>query len=489
MTLDLKRRHLDYARWAEDSDFLWGSYLGGRAYHEGQYLDEYPREYPSVYTARKKRAYLLNYFASVVDAYVASIYRRDPVYEIGQSGELNPGLQAFIEDSTGEGTDLTRFSREVATFALAAERAFVGVDISEETKLPYSYLIHPANILDYSQDPVTLEIRWALIAEREIIDDDPLKKREEKELYRLWTPEEWAIFDKNAQVVSSGRNPAGRVPIIEVPGHMVRLPVWDIAQINKNIYNKSSQLDEIFVNVTFPMLYVPGGEGVEDVSTTETELSANGDVSPLKLGPARVLELPTDKELNNIIPGFLAPPDGPAKLLQDERAMLVDAIRSLAGMARRTPNGLTPQSGISKEWDFRETNERYVSFAQVMEEFALDLFSLVNAYGIPGEVNVSYNKSFQIRDFQQLIDTFILYQDAKLPPIVKKRGALDVSLAIAEEATDEEKEKIREAVESMTEFDQPALNGTVVAPDVMQRTQQIFESRFGANGSSTNGDG
>jgi hypothetical protein len=357
------------------------------------------------------------------------------------------------------------------------------VDLSNETNLPYCYLIHPANVLDYSQDPTTLEIRWALIAEKEVIDDDPFSKREERDIYRLWRPDEWVLFDKNKNVIDSGKNSAGRVPILYVPGSRVRLPVWDIASVNKRIYNMSSQLDEIFVNVTFPMLYVPGGEGVEDVSTTETELSANGDVSPLKLGPARVLELPTDKELNNIIPGFLAPPEGPAKLLQAERAMLADSILSLAGMERRRPDSLTPESGVAKEWNFRGLNERIVSFAQVMEEFAGDVFDMASAFGVDADVNVTYNKNFQTRDFQLMTETFALVQDFKLPPIVKKRFALEYALKLAEEATDDEKEEIREAVEAMTEFDQPQLTGTTVAPDVMQRTQAIFESRFG-NGSS-----
>jgi hypothetical protein len=484
LPIDLKRRHPLYESWFEDTGFLLGSYDGGKAYHDGHYLDQYPREYPSIYRERKKRAYLLNHFAAVVDAYIAAVYRRDPVYEIGETRELTPELEEFVRSSTADGMHLNIFSRQVATFALAAQRAFVGVDLSNETGLPYCYLIHPANVLDYSQDPTTLEIRWALIAEKDVIDDDPFSKREERELFRLWRPDEWVLIDKKKNVIDQGKNPAGRVPILYVPGSRARLPVYDIALINKRIYNMSSQLDEIFVNVTFPMLYVPAGEGVEDVTTTETELSANGDVSALKLGPARVLELPTDKELNNIIPGFLAPPEGPAKLLQAERAMLADAILGLAGMERRRPDSLTPESGIAKEWNFRGLNERFVSLAQVMEEFAIELFDLVNAFGIPGEVNVTYNKSFHVRDFEVLTQNHGLIEKFMLPSVVKKRSALELSLAIAEEATAEEKEEIRAAVEEMTEFDQPGLNGTVVAPDVMQRTQAIFESRFGSNGSS-----
>lgn len=461
--LNVKRRHPQYSEWRDSAALLWTSYVGGKAYHESEepvMLDKYPAEKGYEYSARRQRAYLLNFLSATVDAYVAAVFRRDPVREPGEDGgELSLGFQAFIEDATGNGTDLNEFSRDVATFALAAERAFVGVDIAPSGQ-PYAHLIHPANVIDFSE-ALDGTLNWAIVAEQEEDDSDPFKDRESEQRYRLWLPTTWTLFDKSGNQVDEGSNGAGRIPILSVPGVNVRLPVYDIALINKRIYNHCSQLDEIFYHVTFPMFYFSGGEGIEDEAGSVA--STAGDTSPIDMGPARAMEVPSHKDLNAIAPGFLAPPDGPARVLMDERQMLVDSIRSLAGLERKDPDALSPQSGVAKAYDFRETNERFVSFAQVVEEFESELFSLILDYGIAGEINVAYNKDFQVRDFQMLTDTYEKLQNFKLPPVVKKRAALDYSMAIAEEATEEEKREIRQAVEDMTEFDAPAptANGAV----------------------------
>jgi hypothetical protein len=448
--LSVRRRHPLYDEWNDTSTFLWTSYVGGRPYHEATdppFLDKYPRELQTVFTARQQRAYLMNYFASIIDAYVASVFQRDPVRTgAEESTDLSPGMQEFIEDATGEGTHLNEFSRDVATFTLAAQRAFVGVDINVAGN-PYAYLIHPANLLDFSEDEDGL-LLWAIVAEQITTDDDPYLERVEETRYRLWLPSESVLFDEQGVEIDRATNGAGIVPIIGVPGEAVRLPVYDIALINKRIYNLCSQLDEILINVTFPQLYIQSGEEIQDV----TGEAISPDVSPIAVGTSRILELPTESSMP---PGFLAPPDGPAKLHIEERQMLADAIRSLAGLERRDPDAIAPQSGVAKAYDFRETNERLVSLAQVVEEFEMELFALLGDYGIAGEVNVAYNKEFQVKDEQIMVDTFEKVAVLPLPAVVKKRGALDVSMVIAEEATEEEKQEIREAVEAMTEFDAP----------------------------------
>ena len=115
------------------------------------------------------------------------MYRRDPVREpdTEEGGELSEGFASFIEDATGNGVDLNEFSREVATFALVCERAFVGVDL-DKNKKPYAHLIHPSNIMDFSE-ALDGTLNWAIVAEQSVTDDDPFKARETEQRYRLWT--------------------------------------------------------------------------------------------------------------------------------------------------------------------------------------------------------------------------------------------------------------------------------------------------------------
>lgn len=471
-TLSTKRRHSFYEEWEKTAAFLWPSYQGGRTYHEAGMLDRYPRETNIVHAARQERAYLLNFFAVTVDAYVSAVFRRDPVREplqeslqeplqeslqeplvesqaavgIGQetSAQLSAGFAAFVEDTTGTGTPLNDFSREVAVFALAAERAFVGVDINEAGR-PYAYMIHPTNLLDFSEERDGT-LSWAIVAEERAEDRDPYIDRKEYRYHRLWTPDETVLFNSQGSEIDRKRNSAGRVPIIAVPGVVVGFPAYDAALVNKRIYNLCSQLDEILVNVTFPQFYYQGEGGVED----ETGDAISPDVSPIVLSTARALEVSMD---SSMAPGFLAPPDGPAKLHMEERDRLVAAIYSLAGLERKDPDSQTPQSGVAKAYDFRETNERFVALAQVIENFERELFGLLSDYGVAGEVNVTYSKDFNVRDFTAMLDNFLKIAGAPLPDEAKKRAALEVSMYIAEEAEEEEKKLIREAVENMPSFD------------------------------------
>lgn len=448
--LDLKRLHPDYDDWNETVSFLHATYVGGRAYRAIDALDQYPRELPVIYEARKARAYYHNLQAAVIDAYVSEVYKRDPVREPGDvdeeadgDTELGPAMNAFQKDATGSGESLTRFVKEQMTFALAAERSYVLVDVSE-SGLPYAHAVHPANLLDFSRDRYGSYL-WALIAEEAVTDDDPFTERVVERQYRLWTPSEWTLYDSNAAIKDSGSNDAGVVPLVEIPGVEVSLPVYDIALLVKRIYNLGSQLDEILVNQTFSQMYMQG-EGVED----ETGAQVSADVSPITVSTGRVLQLPLE---TNMPPGFIAPGDGPANTHILERDKLEAAVFRMAGLERRDPDAIAPQSGVAKAYDFRETNSRLVSLAQLAERTEESIFELVNAYGVSGDVNVSYGKDFNVENFVELLDSHIKIQDAKLPVEVKRRSAMNVAMAIAEEATEDEKREIREAVERMSDAD------------------------------------
>jgi len=470
--LDTKRRHTLYDIWDEVVTFLWRTYSGGREYRTGEpyMLDKYPRETDAVYSARRDRSYYLNFYGAVIDAYISSVYKRDPVREPAeleeqdtrevpaspQTGiqtplvatqveepELTPAMQEFMEDATGAGHSLTRFIREQVTFSLAAERAFVVVDVAA-SGFPYCHSLHPANLLDFALDEDGLFL-WALVAEKRVYESDPFESRVEEDQFRLWLPDEWFLFDSDAHQIEHGPNRAGRVPIVEIDGSEVNLPAYDIGQVNRRIYNLCSQLDEILINVTFPQMYAPG-DGIANAEGT----SISSDTTPIEVGTARMLLIPDEAKM---APGFLAPPDGPAKLHIEERERLIGAIYSLAGLERKDPDAQNPQSGVAKAYDFRETNARLVSLAQTAERAELEIFELVNAYGLPGEVNVSYSKDFNVRDFAAMLEAYLEIETAKLPAVVKKRAALDLSMAIAEEATEDEKKEIREAVEAMGDED------------------------------------
>jgi len=87
MPIDTRRRRPGYDEQIEQHAFLWKSYAGGVEYAPEEFLDMYPRELQYQYGARQERAYHLNFVAAVVDAYIATIFRRAPVRDIPPASE------------------------------------------------------------------------------------------------------------------------------------------------------------------------------------------------------------------------------------------------------------------------------------------------------------------------------------------------------------------------------------------------------------------
>lgn len=440
--MDKTRRRPDYDAEVARTDFLVRSYLGGESYDAALYLDKYPREKAAVFAARKERAYYLNFVAAVVDAYAAEVFRLDPSREVGGS---ESAVSAFVEDATGSGVGLTGFVRDAAVAALLSGRAYVGVDLDPEAdQSPYAYAIHPANLLDYGADRRG-NMLWALVAEQEVEESDPFIKRETRERFRLWLPDEWVLFDGRGPVVDSGPNVAGRVPIEVLDASGLRMPIYDIARVCRRIFNNCSQIDEILVQQTFSQLYLQMGEGVDE----------DGSSPGLTVGTGTVLDLPDSA---TITPGYVAPPDGPVKMHMEERERLINAAYSLAGLERKDPDAQKVQSGVAKSYDFRETNARMGALANLAEDAETAIFDLLADYGVCGPANVTYPKDFDVRAFGDQLESYLLLTEANLPAVVKRRAAMDLSLRLVEEGTEEEKNEVKEAVNGM---DDVAFGGNV----------------------------
>lgn len=449
-TISKSRRRDDYEREVARADFMVRSYLGGEAYAEGDYLFRHPREKASVHEARKERASYWNYVAAILDNYAAEVFRRDPSREVtGPEGAVS----AFVGDCIGDDTPLTAFTRDACISALLANRAYVGVDLDPDALgTPYVYPIHPANLLNYSVDRRGA-MRWALVAEEYVDDANPFEDAKREERYRLWLPDEWVLFDKSGSGVESGRNEAGRVPILVLDASDVRLPIYDIAVNNRGLYNLISLLDEQLYGQTFAQFYLSAGDGVEkdgQVLESPEDAEALAEQAALEIGVSRVLLLPQGVTMP---PGYAAPPDGPTNTLRQERRERIQAMYSMAGLERRDPDDLKAQSGVAKAYDFKETNARLAALANMAEEFERNLFDLLADYGVMGPANVTYRKEFDVQPFAAQLENHVALLEAPgVPETAKRRSSLDLALRAVDDGTEEEKQRVRQEVEDMNDF-------------------------------------
>lgn len=447
--MNVSRRREGYSRELALIDFLARAYEGGEAYRDGEFLDRYPREEPDIYRARLSRAYYPNYTAPVVDTYVAEVFRVEPAREVPQGP-----LASFTEAATRDGTSLNDFMRISLASCLATGHRYIGVDIDEDGA-PYLHAIHPANVLDFSEDAEGF--LWMLLAEERVIDEDPEENRRREVLFRLWTRQEWRLFSRSGEEIDGGENPAGVVPVLYMPGREVRLPIEDIAEMNRRIYNIASQRDEILMKLTFPQFYV---QDALDESTMQEERA-------VEIGTGRVLVLPPG---TSIAPGFLAPPDGPVEQHRKEQEYLVGEIYRLAGLQRRDPDEIRPQSGVAKAYDFRETNARLAAAAHLCERVEREIFSLLSAYGLAADgVNVTYQKDFRVESFSDMLESYLAIASSPLPAYVKRLVAKDLAARITEERTPEERRAAQEAVDAMPDAQLSGEGGGQGAPSVIDR--------------------
>ena len=457
----VSRRHPDYNESTQRYDYLVRAYLGGEYVRAGEYLDKYPREALDVFRARVQRAYWTNYTAAVVNSYVSEVFRVAPAREV--SGDA---AEEFVADATGAGQTLTEVMRGALTRALAGGVAYMSVDLDADNA-PYVHDIHPDNLLDYSEARDGLN--WALVAESERVDSDPDADAQTLRRYRLWTREEVRVYDHNGDIIRRMPNSAGVVPLVSLRGSDSKLPVADIVDANRRIYNLSSQLDEILIRVTFPQFYI------QDVIDEETDTEQRA----IEIGTGKVLALPPG---TSTPPGFVAPPDGPAKLQMEERERLVKMIYSLAGLQRHDPDGIRAQSGVAKSYDFKETNARLSGAAAATERAELQIFDLLRRYGklagtaLGGEPNVTYKKDFEMQPFSERLEEYLKLTDATLPATAKRMAAADLVGALTEERTPEERREAREAVEQMPDADFESAGqsfnrnvGNSALPDLGQR--------------------
>lgn len=432
--MNVSRRHPSYERDREEATFLGLSYVGGPDYRDAGYLDRYVREEPEVYEARKAAAYYANYTAAVVDSYVAEVFRVAPVRELG--GEA---AQEFARDATGDGTTLTEFMRLSLISALAIRVRYIVVDL-DETGRPYVHAIHPANLLDYSE--ARGGYNWILVAEEVVEDADPERPRQSTTRYRLWTPEEWRLYSKNGDQIDAGPNRAGVVPLVVMRGDDARLPIWDIAEMNRRIYNICSQRDEILRQQTFSQFYAQ--DSIDEETGSEQQV--------VELGIRRALIIPPG---STITPGFITPPDGPVEQHRKEQEYLVGEIYRLAGLERRDPDSQRPQSGVAKAYDFRETNARLANAAAMCQRAEEEIFELLSRYGLTNSYNITYQKDFNVEAFETQLDNYLKLSEAPLPAGVKRMAAKDLAGRIAEERSQQEREEAARLVDEMPDTDFP----------------------------------
>ena len=400
--------------------FLGDSFNGGYDFFMGRYLEPYYYESREDYEKRLRMVAVDNHVKSITGIYNSFLYRRDVKRDYGN---LNgPALDAFLDDADLDGRSYDAFMRDLSAYTMVYGNCWVIIDKpntqvntrAEELAQgirPYVSIFTPDNVMDwkYERSANGAYTLTYLKVKEEIIDD--------KQYVREYTPEEINVYmidgdEKTGDLEYSMPNTLGKVPAVCVYAQRSNIrgigisPMGDIADIQKELYEFNSEIEQIVRLTNHPSL----------VKTVDTEASA---------GAGSIVQLPQGMD-----PGlkpYLLQPDGASieSVLQtlERKVDSIDRMACLGGIRSIESRRL---SGIGLQTEFQMLNAKLADFAMNLEHAEEQIWRCWAMY--QGEVwqgTVEYPRSFSIQDKVNDIQMLKMAKDSAIadPNIIKEIDA------------------------------------------------------------------
>jgi hypothetical protein len=434
---DIVNKHEQYKKNIYRWKYYYDSYFGGADYQQGQYLRKYMSEEDDGYNEYGKRIMntpLDNHCRSVIDTYTSFIWRQTPQREFGSLAE-NPALKLFMKDADLEGRSFNAVMREATTLANvyghvllmldkpASEAATLAEELAEGIR-PYLVVITPENIVDWEwerQRNGRYTVSYLKIKEYE---DD------EKCMYRVWENDVVSVYEvdeDNAeyQLVEQYPNTMGHIPATFLYGQRSHergigiSQIADIADVQKNIYNELSELEQVIRISNHPTLVMT--EGVDaSAGAGSVIVIEDTDVDPA-LRP--YLLQPSSQSISSIIQSI------------ETKVSMIDRMANLSSM-RNTSNATA--SGISLKVERELLNVKLAQIADNLEICEEQLFKhFAHFYDVDYDGMSDYPDDFDMTDTYTELD-FLL--KASAAPVSSAQYKTEIAKQIARIVVEDEEQ-------------------------------------------------
>jgi hypothetical protein len=387
----------------------------------GSYLVRHEREPDKKYLGRQAIAYYLNYLQPVVDSHVTPLFRR----EITRTGKASQQKMwdAFFANADGGGRGLAETMQRAAfpakrdgvhVLVMTAPKDAPKTAVDAIEKTPFIYGVAALDIVSLERDRFG---RIQVLQHAEIVTFAGEQVQGVREL----RADGWRLmYGENVIEEGTFERAHKNAPVVEIaPGFSVRgtmLPRSEfvaVARCCHRLFNLCSELDEIIRSQTFSILVYPAK-----------------DVTGLTIGPTNVLGF--DPEYRGAVPAWIAPPDGPAAVLQDQFDRLVREIYRMALLTHQTGSTNKSQtqtlgSGIALRIDRENLDSALADYAKCLEQAereVADLWSWITGESI--EYDVAYPRDFTLQDMatelQPLLDAWTTL--GATAPVALKAGIM-----------------------------------------------------------------
>jgi hypothetical protein len=422
---DIENQHQHYKGLMPRWEYFIRSYLGGKEYQDGKFLQPYQLEFENEYHKRINFTPLDNHCRNIIDIYSSFLFRVEPVRQLG-SLEEDMSVEQFKDDADLEGRSFSALMREAQRFASIYGHVWLLMDKPSTNVMtraeeldqgirPYLNIYTPENVLDWHYQRNDAGYYYL----------DYLKIREEQtaegEYYKLWYLDKIdCVFVSTTnrdepKLISSLPNPLMKIPAVIL--YNQRSPMrglgvsdlTDVADLQKSIYNEFSEIEQIIRLSNHPSL----------VKTKDTDAGA---------GAGSIIEIPENLDAN-LKPYILQPSgsnlDGVLRSINHK----VEAINRLTHVGTLRATAERVQSGIALRTEFELLNARLSEKSKLMElaeEQIWRLFADWQETVFDGEIE--YPESFDIRDWATDLE---LLQQAKASNIKSATFAKEIDKQIA----------------------------------------------------------
>ena len=422
---DIENQHQHYKGMMPRWEYFIRSYLGGKEYQDGKFLQPYQLEFENEYHKRINFTPLDNHCRNIIDIYSSFLFRVEPVRQYGSLTE-DMSVEQFKDDADLEGRSFNGLMREAQRFASIYGHVWLLMDKPSTNVMtraeeldqgirPYLNIYTPENVLDWHYTRNDAGYYYL----------DYLKIREEQtaegEYYKLWYLDKIdCVFVSSTsrdepKLISSLPNPLMKIPAVIL--YNQRSPMrglgvsdlTDVADLQKAIYNEFSEIEQIIRLSNHPSL----------VKTKDTDAGA---------GAGSIIEIPENLDAN-LKPYILQPNgsnlDGVLRSINHK----VEAINRLTHVGTLRATAERVQSGIALRTEFELLNARLSEKSKLMElaeEQIWRLFADWQETVFDGEIE--YPESFDIRDWATDLE---LLQQAKASNIKSATFAKEIDKQIA----------------------------------------------------------
>ena len=364
-------------------------------------LFKHKKEREEDFTNRIDMSYFYNFNAPIIDIYTEHLFKQ-PVIE--DYANIQSIVDSRLENVDRMGSSMDEFRKEVGENAQIYGHCFVVVDMPMEIgevsleqrqqtdRFPYFVIYSPDKVINWSLDQFG-KAHWVLLCDRQDSNVDPFNYDPENKVdttYRLWTRTEWVVYGSDFEEVDRGVNPTGEVPIVcvkdkaskKVKNFLGISSLADIAFISRDIFNLSSELQELIRNQTFAFLALNGKAT---------------DYSEATIGTNRGLIYPHGFNA----PVYVSPPPANADIIMSQINNQISQIYSLAklegGSGQFKGQNAVAQSGVGKAWDFNQTNSSLTKKASNLEDAEIKMWQLFAKWeGKEFEGSIEYSREFDV---------------------------------------------------------------------------------------------